>query len=82
MQVLENYYWSYKLIIFQPKYGHEEDTQPVSVTIKFECSVKGIDMEKPKGGFLLGTSPEFEVALYTAALILSGTILKQHHIYN
>lgn len=39
-------------------------------------------MEKPKGGFLLGTSPEFEVALYTAALILSGTILKQHHIYN
>jgi hypothetical protein len=29
-------------------------------------------MEKPKGGFLLGTSPEFEIALYTAGLILSG----------
>lgn len=57
---------------YYPKYGHEEDPQPVSVTIKFECSVKGIDMEKPKGGFLLGTSPEFEIALYTAGLILSG----------
>ena len=32
----------------------------------------GIDVEKPKGGFLLGTSPEFEVGLYTAGLILSG----------
>ena len=33
---------------------------------------KGIDMEKPKGGFLLGTSPEFEMALYTVGLLLSG----------
>ena len=32
----------------------------------------GIDMEKPKGGFLLGTSPEFEMALFTVGLILSG----------
>ena len=29
-------------------------------------------MDKPKGGFLLGTSPEFEIGLYTAGLILSG----------
>ena len=31
-------------------------------------------MEKPKGGFLLGTSPEFEIGLYTAGLILSGIL--------
>ena len=29
-------------------------------------------MEKPKGGFLLGTSPEFEMALFTVGLVLSG----------
>lgn len=57
---------------YYPKYGHEDDDVPVSVTIKFQIEAKGIDMEKPKGGFLLGTSPEFEMALFTVGLILSG----------
>ncbi|CAG5089356.1 Oidioi.mRNA.OKI2018_I69.PAR.g12184.t1.cds [Oikopleura dioica] len=57
---------------YYPKYGHEDDDSPVSITIKFACEAKGIDVEKPKGGFLLGTSPEFEIGLYTAALVLSG----------
>ena len=56
----------------KPKYGHEDDDQPVSITIKFQIEAKGIEMEKPKGGFLLGTSPEFEIALFTVGLVLSG----------
>lgn len=31
-----------------------------------------MELEKPKGGFLLGTSPEFEIALFTVGLVLSG----------
>lgn len=57
---------------FKPQRGHEDDPVPVSVTIKFQVEAKGVEMDKPKGGFLLGTSPEFEIGLYTAGLILSG----------
>jgi len=57
---------------YYPKYGHENDESPVSITIKFQIEAKGIDYEKPKGGFLLGTSPEFEIALFTVGLVLSG----------
>ena len=30
------------------------------------------EIEKPKGGFLMGTSPEFEIAIYTVAHLLAG----------
>jgi len=57
---------------YYPKWGHENDEQPVSITIKFQIEAKGMELEKPKGGFLLGTSPEFEIALFTVGLVLSG----------
>lgn len=48
------------------------------LTIKFRAQCKDGHVEKPKGGFLIGTSPEFEIAIYTAAHLLAGLIFSNY----